>query len=50
MACALLASHAEAIEHHEGEWTSSDAQDASTALGRAWTQTQTLCRRLELLV
>jgi len=50
LACALLASQAEAIEHHEGAWTSTDAQGASTALSRAWTQTQTLCRRLELVV
>jgi HPt (histidine-containing phosphotransfer) domain-containing protein len=49
LSCALLASHAEAIEHHEGPWTGADARDASAALTRAWTQTQTLCRRLELL-
>ena len=49
MACALLAGQAEAIEHHPGEWSPADARAASEALGRAWSRTQTLCRRLDLL-
>jgi two-component system, sensor histidine kinase len=49
LSCALLATRAEAIEHHEGAWTGAEARDASTSLARAWTKTQTLCRQLELL-
>jgi two-component system, sensor histidine kinase len=49
LACSLLASQAEAIEHHAGAWDPADARAASATLGRAWTRTQTLCRRLGFL-
>ena len=49
MACSTLASQAEAIEHRAAPWTDADARAAAAALGRAWTRTQTLCRRLGFL-
>ncbi|MFO1336933.1 MAG: ATP-binding protein [Burkholderiaceae bacterium] len=44
-----LAAQAEAIEQHVGPWAPAEAAEAAAALRRAWSASETLCRRFEFL-